>query len=69
MAVSNVAIGEAVNVFGQIQGEHIQTTVAHPVRSIQDTETPEQKTDRMRWFREARFGMLVLLHRSVGSRA
>jgi alpha-L-fucosidase len=59
LAASNIAIGEAVRVFGQVQGERIQTTVAHPVRSIQDTETSEQKADRMQWFREARFGMFI----------
>jgi alpha-L-fucosidase len=59
LAASDVAIGDAVRVLAQVQGEHIQTTAAHPVRSIQDTETREQKSERMRWFREARFGMFV----------
>jgi alpha-L-fucosidase len=59
LAASNVAIGDAVRVFAQIQGEHIQTTTAHPVRSIQDTETSEEKSKRMQWFREARFGMFI----------
>jgi alpha-L-fucosidase len=43
----------------QIQGEHIQTAATHPVRSIQDTETPAQKNERMEWFRNARFGMFI----------
>jgi alpha-L-fucosidase len=59
LAACNVAIGGAVRVFAQIQGEHIQTTAVHPVRSIQDTEASEQKSKRMQWFREARFGMFI----------
>jgi len=31
----------------------------HPVASIQDTETPEQRDARMAWWREARFGMFI----------
>jgi alpha-L-fucosidase len=31
----------------------------HPVKSIQDTETPAQKDARMKWWREARFGMFI----------
>jgi alpha-L-fucosidase len=33
--------------------------VAHPIPSIQDTETPAQKDARMAWWREARFGMFI----------
>jgi alpha-L-fucosidase len=33
--------------------------VAHPVPSIQDTETPAQKDARMAWWRDARFGMFI----------
>jgi alpha-L-fucosidase len=32
---------------------------AHPVPSIQDTESPAQKNARLEWFREARFGMFI----------
>jgi alpha-L-fucosidase len=46
-------------ILAQIQGKHILTTSAHPVPAIQDTETPEQKKERMQWFREARFGMFI----------
>jgi alpha-L-fucosidase len=34
-------------------------TAPHPVPSIQDTETPAERDARMRWFREARFGMFI----------
>lgn len=33
--------------------------VRHPVPSVQDTETPAAKNARMKWFREARFGMFI----------
>jgi len=59
LAASAAAMGEAMLTWAQVQGEHIQTTAAHPVPSIQDTETAAQKSERMRWFREARFGMFI----------
>ena len=59
LAASAAALGETMQVWAQVQGEHIQTTSAHPVRSIQDTETPAEKDERMQWFREARFGMFI----------
>src|ERR1035437_554691 len=59
LAASAAALGETMQAFAQIQGEHIQTTTTHPVRPIQDTETPAQKNERMKWFREARFGMFI----------
>ena len=31
----------------------------HPVKSIQDTETPAQRDVRMAWWRDARFGMFI----------
>jgi alpha-L-fucosidase len=31
----------------------------HPVSAVQDTETPTQRDARMRWWREARFGMFI----------
>ena len=34
-------------------------TAAHPIPSIQDTETPAQKDARMAWWRAARFGMFI----------
>ena len=59
LAATATALGETMQVWAQIQGEHIQTSAAHPVRSMQDTETPAQKDERMKWFREARFGMFI----------
>jgi alpha-L-fucosidase len=43
----------------QVKGEHIDTSKKHPVPSIQDTETSAQKNERMKRFREARFGMFI----------
>ena len=43
----------------QIEGEHINTSTNHPIASIQDTETAAQRDARMRWWREARFGMFI----------
>ena len=43
----------------QLAGDHIATTVKHPVAAIQDTETPAQRDARMKWWREARFGMFI----------
>jgi len=48
-----------VRALAQIQGEHIQTAATHPVRSIQETGTLGEKNERMKWFREARFGMFI----------
>ncbi len=31
----------------------------HPVASVQDTETAEERDSRMKWYREARFGMFI----------
>ena len=59
LAASSSALGETVQVWAQIQGEHISTTAAHRVPSIQETETPAQKNERLKWFREARFGMFI----------
>ena len=43
----------------QIEGEHINTATSHPVAAVQDTETAPQREARMRWWREARFGMFI----------
>ena len=59
LAATGLAIGEARPAFGQIVGEHYNKSPKHPVPSIQDTETPAQKNERMKWFREARFGMFI----------
>jgi alpha-L-fucosidase len=57
LAATSAALGDTV--WAQVQGEHIHSTTAHPVRSIQDTETADEKNERMKWFREARFGMFI----------
>jgi alpha-L-fucosidase len=54
-----MAMSKPARLLAQVQGEHIHTTDAHPVLSVQDTETSAQKSERMRWFREARFGMFI----------
>jgi alpha-L-fucosidase len=59
IAVSGLATGATLPVFAQVEGEHINTSPKHPVPSIQDTESPAEKNERMRWFREARFGMFI----------
>ena len=59
LAASSLAIGKATRVWAQVQGEQYQMSQKHPVPSIQDTETRAQKDARMKWFREARFGMFI----------
>jgi alpha-L-fucosidase len=59
LAASSLAIGETAQVWAQVQGEHIGTSQAHPVHSVQDTESRAQKDARLKWFREARFGMFI----------
>ncbi len=59
MAATGLAIGEVIPALAQVQGEHISSSAKHPVPSIQDTETAAQKNQRMKWFREARFGMFI----------
>ena len=59
LAASSLAVGNGTGVWAQVEGEHIQTNPKHPVSSIQDTETKSQKEMRLRWFREARFGMFI----------
>jgi alpha-L-fucosidase len=44
----------------QLKGDKpIPTSTDHPVKAIQDTETPAQRDARMKWWREARFGMFI----------
>jgi alpha-L-fucosidase len=44
----------------QLEGSRPDTTpVNHPVKAIQDTETPAQRDARMAWWRDARFGMFI----------
>jgi alpha-L-fucosidase len=46
-------------VLAQVEGEHIASSPAHPVKAIQDTETRAQRNERMAWWRAARFGMFI----------
>jgi alpha-L-fucosidase len=44
----------------QLEGSKADTQpIRHPVPSIQDAESPAQRTARMQWWREARFGMFI----------
>lgn len=45
--------------FAQLEGDSIAASTAHPVPAIQDTETPAQRDARLRWWRDARFGMFI----------
>jgi alpha-L-fucosidase len=59
MATAGITLADSAAATAQVQGEHYNMNSSHPVPSIQDTESPEQKNDRMQWFREARFGMFI----------
>ncbi len=59
LAASGAAMGYPLRAWAQLEGSRIPTGGLHPVRSIQDTETPAQNGERMKWFREARFGMFI----------
>ena len=43
----------------QTEGNRIATSDNHPVKAIQDTETPAERDARMAWWRAARFGMFI----------
>jgi alpha-L-fucosidase len=43
----------------QIEGDNINVSTKHPITSIQDTESAAHRDARMRWWREARFGMFI----------
>ena len=43
----------------QLEGDRIATSTAHPLKAVQDTETPAQRDARLHWWREARFGMFI----------
>ncbi len=46
--------------YAQLKGDKpYDVSTAHPVKAIQDTETAAQRDARMRWWREARFGMFI----------
>jgi alpha-L-fucosidase len=45
--------------FAQLEGDTIPVAKVHPVAAVQDTETEAQRDARMKWWREARYGMLI----------
>ena len=55
----SLMIAAGVRSGAQVAGEKSPVEGKHPVASIQDTETPAQKDARLKWFREARFGMFI----------
>ncbi len=55
--LSSLLVAPAV--LAQVEGEHIASSPAHPVKAIQDTETRAQRNARMAWWRAARFGMFI----------
>ena len=56
---SALLLDRASSALAQLHGDHIATKEQHPVPSIQDRETAAQRDARMKWFREARFGMFI----------
>jgi alpha-L-fucosidase len=54
-----VSVGVGTRGVAQIEGDHIAETASHPVAAIQDTETTAERDARMKWWREARFGMFI----------
>jgi alpha-L-fucosidase len=58
MATVGATLADSASAIVQV-GDHYPIPPSHPVRSIQDTETTAQRNERMRWFREARFGMFI----------
>jgi alpha-L-fucosidase len=53
------SVGAGSRGVAQLAGDHIAESSNHPVASIQDTETAAQRDARMKWWREARFGMFI----------
>jgi len=43
----------------QVEGEVIATNSSHHVEAVQDTESAAQRDARMKWWRNARFGMFI----------
>ncbi len=59
IAAAGAALSGNVKLLAQTKDDHTQMAQSHPVRSIQDRETRQQRDERMQWFREARFGMFI----------
>ncbi|HWA96577.1 MAG TPA: alpha-L-fucosidase [Terracidiphilus sp.] len=59
-SASGLAVAQGrMNAWAQVHGEHYAIAQSHAVPPLQDTETPAQKDARLKWFREARFGMFI----------
>jgi alpha-L-fucosidase len=54
-----LAMAMALPCLAQLEGTTIPVSKDHPVPAVQDKETPAQRDARMKWWREARFGMLI----------
>src|SRR5476649_2062577 len=59
LAASGAVLSAPSRAWAQLEGSRIPTGGAHPVPSIQDTESQAQNSERMKWYREARFGMFI----------
>ncbi len=59
VAMAVLAAGMVRPCVAQLEGDTIPVSKAHPVAAVQDRETPAQRDVRMKWWREARFGMLI----------
>ena len=59
LAATGAVMGNPLRAWAQLEGSRVPTGGAHPVPSIQDAESPAQNSERMKWFREARFGMFI----------
>jgi alpha-L-fucosidase len=59
MAVVALLGGALQPCFAQLEGDSIPVAKVHPVAGVQDTETPEQRDARMKWWRESRYGMMI----------
>ena len=60
LLVSSCALVFAGSALAQVSDEKWpDKSKHHPVASVQDKETPAEKDARMKWFREARFGMFI----------
>lgn len=59
LTAGEIAFHSGLRVPAQAQRSHDSINKGYPVRAIQDIESAEQKSERMRWFREARFGMFI----------
>jgi alpha-L-fucosidase len=60
VAALSISTSIAPLAHAQLKGSKPETKpAAHPVAAIQDRETPAERDARMKWWREARFGMFI----------